>query len=105
MNLWECDEPGCNRAAVGTGGAVGLRAIGWYFRVGPTLFCPWHRPDKIPCVEDGENKGKPCGPCAAEAIVAPVQETLTTSSDRAEIEALRGQPLRIPIGSRKQGGA
>lgn len=51
MNLWECDHPDCNASAVGEGGAVGLRAIGWYFKPGPILYCPRHRPDAIPCVE------------------------------------------------------
>lgn len=53
MNRWQCGEPGCRRTAVGSGGAVGLRAIGWFFEpgrdiAGPTLRCPMHRPDPIP---------------------------------------------------------
>ncbi|MAT84097.1 MAG: hypothetical protein CMD39_07380 [Gammaproteobacteria bacterium] len=53
LNLWECEHRGCTAAAAGTGGAVGLRAIGWYFRrgsggSGPTILCPNHRPDASP---------------------------------------------------------
>jgi len=47
MNLWECDHPGCKCTAVGVGGAIGLRAIGWYFKRGPIIRCPNHRPDKL----------------------------------------------------------
>jgi len=49
MNKWECEFPGCKSTAVGCGGAVGLRAIGWYFKPGPKIFCPNHRPDKEDC--------------------------------------------------------
>ena len=56
MNKWECEARGCTNTAVGVGGGVGLRAIGWYFHPGtsmrgPVLFCPWHRPDGMPCKE------------------------------------------------------
>ncbi len=43
MNLWECDTRGCPSTAVGIGGALGLRAIGWAVTVGgkdPRLQCP-----------------------------------------------------------------
>jgi hypothetical protein len=49
MNLWQCQDPGCTSRAVGVGGAAGLLAIGWDFEPGPTLFCPLHRRDPIPC--------------------------------------------------------
>lgn len=78
MNKWECDFPGCKNTAVGCGGALGLRAVGWYFNpprreplaeplqlgdvvsrvlatVGdrtPRIFCPRHRPDAIPCRDE-----------------------------------------------------
>ena len=54
MNLWECERPGCKSTAVGCGGAIGLRAIGWQFiagetkmmmTLGPTILCPLHRTD------------------------------------------------------------
>lgn len=73
MNLWECDEPGCTAKAVGMGGAIGLRAIGWFFQKGPRLFCPIHRPDgtkkrnpdwkgtSVRCKKRGK-----CGGCKAE---------------------------------------
>lgn len=75
MNLWECEHPGCKSTAVGVGGAVGLLAIGWYFRRGipSKLFCPIHRPDEIPCVELGEHLGKPCPTCAAEKVACALQ--------------------------------
>lgn len=57
MNIWECQEVSCHRRCVGTGGAVGLRAIGWYVRMGPVIFCPEHRPDA------GEDD---CSHCLAE---------------------------------------
>lgn len=47
MNLWNCQHAGCDRTCCGVGGAVGLRAIGWYFKRGPIIFCPEHRPDGI----------------------------------------------------------
>lgn len=51
MNLWECSKVDCTQTCVGLGGAIGLVAIGWYFKRGsadpirpPTLFCPGHHP-------------------------------------------------------------
>lgn len=71
MNLWQCDfrdEDGarCPCIAEGVGGAVGLRAIGWYFVPGPVTFCPLHRPDAVgPCRRVGadERGPKPCSSC------------------------------------------
>lgn len=68
MNLWECDHrrldgSRCSSTAVGEGGAIGLRAIGWWFMVGGRLLCPRHRPDPAPCGQDGED----CTYCAADA--------------------------------------
>lgn len=74
MNKWECDHPGCGNAVVGTGGAIGLRAVGWYFRPGSNLsggdlYCPAHRPDPIECsdsmIPEDERKAS-CSLCAAE---------------------------------------
>jgi len=45
MNRWECNNKDCSYFVVGCGGAIGLRAIGWYFEPGPILYCPIHRPD------------------------------------------------------------
>jgi hypothetical protein len=68
MNLWECEAPGCDSKCVGAGGAIGLRAIGWFFVPLGGLFCPHHRPDKTTdkhpmgiCDTDG-----PCSPCAGD---------------------------------------
>jgi len=73
MNLWECEHPGCKATASGIGGAIGLRAIGWYFQRGPRLLCPHHRPDgskkrnpaykgtSVRCKKRGN-----CGYCKAE---------------------------------------
>lgn len=51
MNKWECAATHCDRHVVGLGGAVGLRAIGWYFErgtseplTGATVYCPAHHP-------------------------------------------------------------
>lgn len=47
MNLWQCDDPGCKTRATGSGSAIGLRAIGWYVKIGHdfTLYCPIHHPE------------------------------------------------------------
>lgn len=67
MNLWECGEPGCKSKAVGSGGAIGLRAVGWHFAInGGPLRCPAHRPDQTPCTDANDNRGKPCSLCPAE---------------------------------------
>lgn len=49
MNRWECEHPGCNSRADGVGGAVGLRAVGWFVEVGRNfrLLCPWHWPEDM----------------------------------------------------------
>lgn len=78
MNFWKCDHPECDATAVGVGGAIGLHAVGWQFRMGDpewgsVLLCPFHRTDKVPCKEEGDNHGKPCGPCAAEEQVKRIQ--------------------------------
>ncbi len=66
LNKWDCHYPGCGSTAVGVGGALGLRAIGWYFTPGPTLYCPLHRPDPSEVKsETCETKG-PCGECRAD---------------------------------------
>ena len=81
MNLWQCDfrdEHGrCDNECVGVGGAIGLRAIGWYFRVGHGLFCPVHRPDGI----DGKGKylecrKKKCPQCKATKIAEKWQSRI-----------------------------
>lgn len=99
MNLWACDASGCDSTAVGAGGAVGLRAIGWYFAVGPRILCPTHHPDKLPCTnlpsmptpEEQAQAGKPCSLCAAEAQAKRAQEALTTSDDKAAIAQARAE--------------
>lgn len=68
MNHWECNHKGCTSVAEGSGGAMGLRAIGWYFRPGPMLLCPRHRPDPTPCVDKASEgcEGESCTNCTAE---------------------------------------
>lgn len=68
MNKWECTHPDCDVTAVGAGGAIGLRAIGWWFEPGPLLFCPAHRPDPVPChqKDNRDHEGTPCRMCRAE---------------------------------------
>ena len=68
LNLWRCGAPDCDSTAVGVGGAIGLRAIGWWFEGGAEPLCPSHRPDgtlsrrqDMRCDVQG-----PCGHCAAE---------------------------------------
>jgi hypothetical protein len=73
MNLWECAHPGCKSKAVGSGGAIGLRAIGWYFIPAknmqeaewPRLFCPAHRPDPVRICKEKDGP-MPCPTCKAE---------------------------------------
>lgn len=77
MNLWNCQAEGCKSTAVGCSGAIGLRAIGWYFEFGPLLFCPAHRPDPI----DGDGKfldctEKNCSQCAATQEAEKWQELM-----------------------------
>lgn len=55
MNLWECQHPGCKCTAVGSGGAIGLLAIGWYFVPGPKILCPAHHPAGYPAAMDQAN--------------------------------------------------
>lgn len=75
MNRWDCELHGCDVSAVGTGGAIGLRAIGWYFVPGGRLLCPAHRPDPIVCMQphNEENAGKPCRLCKAESEARVLQ--------------------------------
>jgi len=104
MNLWECEEPGCDATAVGEGGAVGLRAIGWYFQPGPVILCPRHRPDPIPCVDPGvppeeraEKHGKPCPSCRAAAEADRIQATLATDEDTTIHEHLANEPIVVTM--------
>lgn len=74
MNRWGCDRHGCTSTAVGVGGAIGLRAIGWFFAPGPQVFCPLHRPDatsaRVPSHDREEDRGEPCSQCTAELAAA-----------------------------------
>ena len=81
MNIWNCDHPGCTAEARGVGGAIGLRAIGWYFRRGPVLFCPRHRPDPVPCDDkySEANHGAECALCAGEHEAKHWQDLIETT--------------------------
>ena len=79
MNRWDCHEPGCTSSAVGCGGAIGLRAVGWYFVRGPVLFCPAHRPDKTRNrteLHGPKDRSGPCGVCTGEREAADLQALL-----------------------------
>ncbi len=81
MNLWQCSHHGCKSTCRGTGGAIGLLAIGWFFRPGARvgsleLFCPVHRPDPEPCHEDGTNLGNPCTMCVADKQAKQIQTVI-----------------------------
>jgi len=78
MNRWTCELHGCDSTAVGDGGAIGLRAIGWYFVPGGRLLCPVHRPDPIECEQpyNEGNAGKPCRLCSAEAEARILQDMI-----------------------------
>lgn len=57
MNIWDCIAPRCTSSAVGVGGAAGLQAVGWYYRIGtggngPEIRCPAHHPEGIHAAEN-----------------------------------------------------
>jgi hypothetical protein len=54
MNLWKCDDPTCKHSCIGIGRGIGLRAIGWYVKVGSNgkIFCPQHNPEKRPYINN-----------------------------------------------------
>lgn len=81
LNFWQCDHPGCTVTATGAGGAFGLLAIGWWFLLGSKLFCPAHRPDPVPCRDDGDNRGKPCSTCAGDAEADMIQHAIVHHSE------------------------
>ncbi len=93
MNAWKCERDGCDAVAVGIGGAVGLRAIGWYFEPRHGLFCPVHRPDgstkrpsrrlvcDLPC-----NKTGPCPSCKAQEEADRLQYTIVQALEITDTE-------------------
>ncbi len=85
MNAWTCNAHGCRSIAIGVGGAVGLRAIGWYFVPGgtadcdqhlrlPIILCPGHRPDPIKCKEIVALLE--CPLCRAEDVASELQKMI-----------------------------
>lgn len=40
MNRWKCQAAGCQSVCMGVGGAVGLRALGWYCKVRGSYHAP-----------------------------------------------------------------
>ena len=84
LNKWECegrDANGkrCDSTAIGTGGALGLRAIGWWFSIGGPIYCPVHRPDPITCRNpDGvaDRVGVSCSLCAGDAEARTIQTVI-----------------------------
>lgn len=94
MNLWECghvdvDGKRCKSTAVGTGGAIGLRAVGWFFNGTGHLYCPAHRPDKAVVKTEGCGTQGPCSMCSAEADAALYQLRI--------IEDLAGKGVKTPL--------
>lgn len=96
MNRWDCDKAGCKASCVGTGGAIGLRAIGWYFVPGfrHNCFCPMHRPDPAtgpPSAAEpdgwvgmhGPDAPYPCSPCAADREADYLQDAIPGLLERA----------------------
>jgi hypothetical protein len=86
MNLWECSHPGCTSKAVGSGSAIGLVAVGWYFVPGGDLYCPAHRPD--PQVEENPryrcDVEGPCSVCTAERDADTLQHVIAGHLRMAE---------------------
>lgn len=78
LNLWECAHRGtdgkrCTVTATGTGGALGLKAIGWFFEIGGPILCPAHRPDQIICRNPENREGVLCSTCAGDAEAKMIQ--------------------------------
>ncbi len=82
LNKWECSHPGCTSTAVGVGGALGLRAIGWYFVPGPITRCPNHRPDLSTVKHEECEISGPCSYCRAE------QEADIFQADIADVTSI-----------------
>ena len=93
MNRWDCQHRGCKRHVLGTGGAVGLRAVGWQVSFagppgsGPRILCPAHRYDTIPC-QESPGRSFLCSLCRAEADAGKLQELIYTPADREVLEAM-----------------
>jgi hypothetical protein len=67
------------------GGAMGLRAIGWYFKRGPVLFCPAHRPDaSILCKLAPKSKGMPCSQCTGIVEAEKFQQFIERQVNKRE---------------------
>ena len=114
MNLWECAKQGCDAKVTGCGGAIGLRAIGWYFEPdymrGPTIFCPVHRPDMAPCVDPDTAPDERCGACphcAADRDATHLQRVLARELGRPELAIVRcvgcGHLIDAPEPARVEG--
>lgn len=89
MNKWECNFPGCDVIAIGSGGAVGLRAIGWFFQLGSlrplraaVILCPAHNVD-VAAIECRMHPGSPCRSCAVEAAAMRIQAAIYTKQEKA----------------------
>jgi hypothetical protein len=103
MNVWECSQPGCTVKALGCGGAIGLRAVGWHFLPGGRIFCPQHRPDKAPGRADLGCQMSECSTCAGEAealrwqqmMNAIVGDSCRLRQVLAEILDMTGDPAII----------
>lgn len=83
MNLWQCDA-GCDREAVGVGGAVGLRAIGWQVIFtsdgrGPLLRCPAH-----------------WDPAQAQRQAGELQAAIYSAEDRQVLDLVYCVPAELP---------
>ncbi len=80
MNKWTCQHHGCIREVAGVGGGVGLRAIGWYFAVGPTIYCPAHRRDGIPGKYHDCTLEK-CGTCKGQEEAERIQGMIAAAGE------------------------
>lgn len=90
MHRWICDNPTCGNDAMGTGGAIGLRAIGWDVELREkdprgrwlhTILCPAHRRDAMSCTKRCPDQvtGERflCHICAGRAEAEEWQATIT----------------------------
>lgn len=95
-NRWDCDYPGCTEYVVGLGGAIGLRAIGWYFKpagtrqgghpLEPSIACPRHRFD---AERHGPNLRHPketlCGICPGQRDADRFQALIAIADNGMEL--------------------
>jgi len=87
MNLWKCGSDVCKLQAVGVGGAIGLRAIGWEVRLNcfgaPVTLCPKHRLAARECEYDDDSI-PPCSTCTGKYEADRLQKIIELIEELAQ---------------------